>query len=91
MRKHWIRLWRKTLVLRHPIAFCHVTHHLKTERFQKNNNNNHANFLSSFSRLFPSLSLALSVCKPSMASDLEIKAKEAYIDDHFELAAELYF
>jgi len=26
-------LWRKTLVLRHPIAFCHVTHHLKTEPF----------------------------------------------------------
>ena len=25
-----------------------------------------------------------------MASDLEIKAKEAYIDDHFELAAELF-
>ena len=25
-----------------------------------------------------------------MASDLEIKAKEAYIDDHFQLAAELY-
>ena len=30
------------------------------------------------------------MCKPSMASDLEIKAKEAYIDDHFELTAELY-
>lgn len=25
-----------------------------------------------------------------MASDLEIKAKEAYIDDHFELAADLF-
>ena len=25
-----------------------------------------------------------------MASDLEINAKEAYIDNHFELAAELY-
>ena len=25
-----------------------------------------------------------------MASDLEIKAKEAYIDDHFQLAAELF-
>ena len=26
-----------------------------------------------------------------MASDLEIKANEAYIDDHFELAVKLYF
>ena len=26
-----------------------------------------------------------------MASDLEIKAKEAYIDNHFEPTAELYF
>lgn len=27
---------------------------------------------------------------PAMASDLEIKAKEAFIDDHFELAVDLY-
>ena len=25
MRKHWVRLWRKTLVLCHPIESCHVT------------------------------------------------------------------
>ena len=39
---------------------------------------------------FVSLSLSLSRFSLStMASDLEVKAKEAFVEDHFELAVEL--